>query len=159
MAGGSVSADFAAKIKSLSDDSLNDEITFSLSVAVGAGVSVGAEVSQVLMAGVGASASVDRTLELEVTIPRKHAVRGDIFLDEYVKQGTLADGLADVFIPYFGDSPWGNVLAGSKQFFGVLGLLDIFDVTRKDTPLGLLHAAVREFGGTVTVKAGFGSVL
>ena len=67
-----------------------------------------------------------------------------------VGQETFAEGLADVFIPYYGDSRWENVVGIAFPAFTPIGFL--LNVSRPDTPLGLLVHS-KELSASADVSA------
>jgi len=121
-----------------------------VSAAVGGGTEAAIQAGQLLRAGVQAGAGADVTIKAETSL------RVDDFLANYVNQATFAEGLADVFIPYYGDTWWENLLRGVASFVPILPLEQLLDITMTDTPLGILaHSCARGGNVDVSVHAGF----
>ncbi len=130
----------------------DDRIRFGVKAALGGAAVASAEfqVSQLVQANVdfemGASAQICVSVETELEV-------GD-FLSNYVGQPSLVFGLADVFVPYFGDNPWQMIVDSIAQ--PVLGLDFLTDIGRSDTPIGLLAAsAAHRNPVTVAVEQGW----
>ena len=86
------------------------------------------------------------TFSAEATLPTTE------FVNNYVQQGDgdsdvsgteFAQGLADLLVPYYGDTWWENLLHGAATFNPVLGVAELIDsaVRRQDTFLGVLTHA------------------
>jgi len=141
-----ISTEYFASFDSILSVTSSDWVTFGVSAAVSAGTNAAIQVGQLLRAGIeeGVSGNISVTAETHLQV--------DDFLSNYVDQPSLAEGLADVFIPYYGDSWWENLLAGAASFIPILPLEQLLDITRTDTPLGILtHSGNVQ----VTVSQGF----
>jgi len=127
-----VQAEYFASFESILDLSPADSITFGVTAAVSGGIEAKTQIGQLFQAGASASMEGNLSITAETTISVSE------FLTDYVHQDTLAEGLADVFIPYYGDTWWENLLVGAASFAPILPLNLLLDLTRTDTPLGIL---------------------
>jgi len=129
-------------------DTLNNPTQLTPGFAVTAALSS----SLALQAGEVLQAEVSAGTETSVTISAETTLQTQDFLQNYVHQPDLVQGLADVFIPYYGDSWWETLVDyATSTFSPVIPIGVLVDISRTDTVIGILAHAPEV---TVSVAGG-----
>jgi hypothetical protein len=153
-----VAGEYFAKFPSLLNVHDTDQITFGVTLSGGAEVKGQVEGSTVL----GLIAEGEAVFGPNVSITAQTTISVGDFLANYAHQSSFHLGLADVFIPYFGNPWWQDMITRAASFIPVVGLGQLLDVAFTDSPLGILAASgdvtVRVTAGLPITLAGWGGV-
>lgn len=159
----SVAAEYYVKLPSLRELSDTDTLTFGVSFAPGSNARGKVESAPVILDGapiaVGPLFELEGTAGKTLTLSAETDLKVSDFLSNYVQQDTLWKGLADFFVPGYGNPWWKDLLVSTSQFLpgfipAVIPIGYLLEMTSRESPLGLLAAS-----GDVSVSATTGAGL